>query len=87
MVINSRTLEADDKKKRVTFAGDVEAKRDDFTVFCQNLVVLYVKSDEQKGAEGVSARIDKIVCHGRRQNRSCRGGCGDWGKGRLLSTG
>ncbi len=64
MVINSRTLEADDKKKRVTFSGDVEAKRDDFTVFCQNLVVLYVKSDEQKGAEGVSARIDKIVATG-----------------------
>ncbi len=64
MVINSKTLEADDKKKVVTFSGDVEAKRDDFTVFCQNLVVLYVKSSEQKGAEGVSARIDKIVATG-----------------------
>jgi lipopolysaccharide export system protein LptA len=40
MVIKSKTLEADDNKKRVTFAGDVEAKRDDFTVFCQKLLVL-----------------------------------------------
>ena len=64
MVIKSKTLEADDKKRVVTFEGDVEAKRDDFTVFCQKLVVLYVKSSEQKGAEGVSARIDKIVATG-----------------------
>jgi len=39
MVIKSKTLEADDKKKQVTFAGDVEAKRDDFTVLCEKMVV------------------------------------------------
>ena len=64
MVIKSRTLEADDKKKMVTFSGDVEAKRDDFTVFCRKLLVFYVKSDEEKGAEKASARIDKIVATG-----------------------
>jgi lipopolysaccharide export system protein LptA len=64
MVIKSKTLEADDNKKRVTFAGDVEAKRDDFTVLCQKLVVFYEKSPDQKETEKVSARIDKIVATG-----------------------
>jgi lipopolysaccharide export system protein LptA len=64
MVIKSKTLEADDKKKKITFAGDVEAKRDDFTVLCQKLVVLYEKPSEQKETEEVSARIDRIVATG-----------------------
>jgi lipopolysaccharide export system protein LptA len=64
MVIKSKTLEADDKKKQVTFAGDVEAKRDDFTVHCQKLVVLYEKPEEQKETEKVSARIDRIIATG-----------------------
>lgn len=64
MVIKSKTLEADDKKKKITFAGDVEAKRDDFTVLCQKLVVLYEKPSEQKETEKVSARIDRIVATG-----------------------
>ena len=64
MVIKSKTLEADDKKKKITFAGDVEAKRDDFTVLCNKLVVLYEKPSEQKETEKVSARIDRIVATG-----------------------
>ncbi len=64
MVIKSKTLEADDKKKKITFSGDVEAKRDDFTVLCQKLVVLYEKPSEQKETEEVSARIDRIVATG-----------------------
>jgi lipopolysaccharide export system protein LptA len=64
MVIKSKTLEADDKKKRITFEGNVEAKRDDFTVFCNKLIVFYEKSGEQKKTENVSARIDKIVATG-----------------------
>ena len=64
MVIKSKTLEADDKKKRITFEGNVEAKRDDFTVLCNKLVVFYEKSDEKKKTENVSASIDKIVATG-----------------------
>jgi lipopolysaccharide export system protein LptA len=64
MVIKSKTLEADDKKKRITFEGNVEAIRDDFTVLCNKLVVLYEKSGEQKKTEQVSASIDKIVATG-----------------------
>lgn len=64
MVIKSKTLEADDKKKQVTFEGDVEAKRDDFTVLCQKLVVFYEKAEEKKENETVSASIDKIIATG-----------------------
>lgn len=64
MVINSKTLEADDRKKQVIFAGDVKAERDDFTVFCQKLVVLYKKDEEKKKGTEVSASIDKIIATG-----------------------
>ncbi len=64
MIIKSKTLEADDKKKKVTFAGDVEAKRDDFTVFCQELVILYENVSDQEKGDQVSAQIDKIVASG-----------------------
>ena len=64
MVIKSKILEADDEKKKITFAGDVEAKRDDFTVLCQKLVVFYENPSAQKETEKVSARIDRIVATG-----------------------
>ena len=64
MVIKSKTLEADDNKKRVTFEGDVEAKRDDFTVLCRKLVVFYENPSGPKETEKVSARIDRIVATG-----------------------
>jgi len=34
IVINSTTLEADNKKKTVTFTGDVDAQMDNFAVYC-----------------------------------------------------
>lgn len=64
MVIHSSTLEADDKKGIVIFTGDVEAIRDDFTVYCQNLTVYYEKSPAKKGADEFEAQIDQIVATG-----------------------
>ena len=64
MVINSDMLEADDKKKTIIFTGDVEAKRDDFTVYCQKMVIYYEKSPEKKEAGQGSAKIEKIVATG-----------------------
>lgn len=64
MVIKSKTLEADDRKKQIVFSGDVEAKRDDFTVHCAKLVVFYENTADKKESEAVSARIDKIVATG-----------------------
>ncbi len=64
MVIHSNTLEADDKKRTVIFAGDVEAKRDDFTVYCQEMVIYYEKSPEKTGPREAATKIDKIVATG-----------------------
>jgi len=61
MVIHSNTLEADDKKGTVIFAGDVEAKRDDFTVYCNRMVVYYEKSPGKKDGEEFATRVEKIV--------------------------
>ena len=64
MVIHSDTLEADDKKRTITFTGNVEAKREDFTVYCQNMVIYYEKSPAKKGSEEPSTQIEKIVASG-----------------------
>lgn len=64
IVINSKALEADNKNMTITFTGDVEAKREDFTVYCQQMVVYYEKpADKNKGADE-GTRIDKIVATG-----------------------
>jgi lipopolysaccharide export system protein LptA len=64
MVIHSNTLEADDKKGIVIFTGEVDAQRDDFTVYCHKMVVYYEKSPAKEGSEEFGARIDKIVATG-----------------------
>lgn len=64
MVINSRTLEADDRKKTVEFKDDVEAKTEDFTIHCQLLVVYYEKAPGKKGADESGTRINKIIATG-----------------------
>ncbi|MCD6305615.1 MAG: lipopolysaccharide transport periplasmic protein LptA [Deltaproteobacteria bacterium] len=64
MIIQSNTLEADDKNGIVTFAGDVEAKREDFTVYCRKMVVYYVKLPSREESESVAGRVDRIVATG-----------------------
>jgi lipopolysaccharide export system protein LptA len=64
MIIHSNTLEADDKKGTVIFTGEVDAQRDDFTVYCQKMVVHYGKSPAEKGTEKFAAQIEKIVASG-----------------------
>jgi len=64
MVIHSSTLEADDKKGIIIFTGDVEAKRDDFTVYCQTMTVYYEKSSDPKKSDEFAGRIDRIVAIG-----------------------
>jgi len=64
IVINSNTLEADDKKGTVIFTGDVEAKRDDFTIYCQKMVIHYEKSPEKSDSREAATKIDRIVATG-----------------------
>jgi len=64
IVINSTTLEADNKKKTVTFTGDVEAQMDNFAVYCHKIVVYYEEAPEKKGSGETGTKIDKIVATG-----------------------
>ena len=66
IVINSKTLEADNKKKTVTFKADVKAQMENFTVYCNKMVVYYEdapEKNENKGP-GEGTKIDKIVASG-----------------------
>jgi len=66
IVINSKTLEADNKKKTVTFKADVKAQMENFTVYCNKMVVFYEDAPEknEKKGPGEGTRIDKIVATG-----------------------
>ncbi|MGM0425613.1 MAG: lipopolysaccharide transport periplasmic protein LptA [Thermodesulfobacteriota bacterium] len=64
VVINSNRLEADDQKQTITFWGDVNAHRDDFTIDCQKMVVYLKKSAKTRPKEKESAQIDRIVATG-----------------------
>jgi len=64
IVILSKTLEVDNDKKIVTFTGEVNAKKDDFVVDCQKMLVYY-RSSPDKGKQGEFAQgIDRIVATG-----------------------
>lgn len=64
IVINSTTLEADNKNKTVTFIGDVDAHMDNFAVYCHKIVVYYEEAPEKKGSKETGTKIDKIVATG-----------------------
>ena len=70
IVINSQTLEADNKKKTVTFTDDVKAQMDNFSVYCNKMVVYYVEAPEKKektekkGPVEAGTKIDRIVATG-----------------------
>lgn len=61
--VESKTLELNDKKKIVTFAGNVQAKIDNFAIKCGQMVVYYKGDQDVKkmGAAKVDASIDRIV--------------------------
>jgi lipopolysaccharide export system protein LptA len=60
IVIKSNTLEFDHQSKMVTFSGNVEAKRDDWTIASQKMVVYY--GEKSKGAaQKENMKIEKIV--------------------------
>jgi lipopolysaccharide transport protein LptA len=63
IVIKSDSLEFDHQRKMVTFSGNVDAKRDDWNILCQKMVVYYgEKSKESSQKE--SMKIEKIVAKG-----------------------
>lgn len=63
IVIKSNSLEFDHQRKRVTFSGNVDARRDDWTILCQNMVVYYGEKGKEP-AQKESMKIEKIVATG-----------------------
>ncbi|MCU0594919.1 MAG: hypothetical protein MUC98_05570, partial [Desulfobacterota bacterium] len=60
IVIKSDTLEFDHQRKRVTFSGNVDAKRDDWTIVSQEMVVYYSEKNSQS-AQKDSMKIEKLT--------------------------
>jgi lipopolysaccharide transport protein LptA len=63
IVIKSNTLEFDHQSKMVTFSGNVEAKRDDWTIACQKMIVYYGEKNKES-SQKESMKIEKIVAKG-----------------------
>jgi lipopolysaccharide export system protein LptA len=74
LVIKSNTLEVNDALRIVTFTGDVDAKKDDFTILCSKMLVYYEKLPGQKEGEQGGTKIDKIVASGEVRISRAEGG-------------
>lgn len=74
MVIKSNTLEVNDALRIVTFSGEVDAKKDDFTILCNKMLVYYEKLPGQKEGEVGGTRIDRIVASGEVKITRAEGG-------------
>lgn len=76
-VIKSDSLEIDNKRRVVRFAGNVEATRGDVVIRCSNMLVHYRESETQKQKNAVDQkglRIDRIVAKGDVRVRRAEGG-------------
>jgi len=74
IIIRSNTLEVDDKLKVVTFTGEVNAKKDDFVLDCQKMLVYYENSSGQEGSGEAETKISKIVATGKVRINRTQGG-------------
>jgi len=63
IVINSDSLEFDHQRRQVTFRGNVDAKREDWTIQCQKMVVYYGEKASESPQKD-SMKIDKIIASG-----------------------
>lgn len=67
VVITSNSLESNEQEGIITFLGEVKAKRDDFSIDCEKMVVHLRKAPGGTNGQGTGdpeARIEKIVATG-----------------------
>ncbi len=64
IVITSQTLEFDNKRKVVVFTGNVVAKREDFTINCQKMLLYYLDSQTGRVEGKEELKIDRIIATG-----------------------
>ncbi len=63
IVIKANTLEVDNNDKVVTFTGDVDAKKDDFTITCQRLRLHYRGMFSSETSE--KFEVEQIIATGK----------------------
>jgi lipopolysaccharide export system protein LptA len=63
IVIKSNSLEFDHQRKMVIFSGNVDAKREDWTIVCQKMVIYY-REKGKEAAQKESMKIEKILAKG-----------------------
>lgn len=74
IVIKSNTLEVDNDENMVIFTGNVNAKRYDFTIECQKMLVFYEKLPDQGKTGDGATKINKIVATGQVKITRSQGG-------------
>jgi lipopolysaccharide export system protein LptA len=74
MVIRSNTLEIDAKRQVVKFTGDVDVKRDDFTITCDRMRLYFKNLSENKDMAFENLQVDRIVARGRVKISRAEGG-------------
>ena len=74
MVVKSKTLEVDNAQKLITFTGEVNARRDDFVIDCQKMLLYYeqLPAPEQTGETG--RKIKEIIATGQVRISRSQGG-------------
>ena len=93
IVIKSDTLEFDHQRNQVTFRGNVDAKREDWTIQCHTMVVYYRESPKESASKE-SMKIEKIFAKGDVKITRSSGGLATaeeatyyWDEERLVLTG
>lgn len=64
MTIRSNTLEIEGNRNVVTFSGDVDVERDDFTIHCDKILLYYQNPQGDGSAAMENRRVDKIIATG-----------------------
>ena len=65
IVVKSDTLEMDNKRRIVTFTGNVDARKEDFIINCQKMVLYYNSRSSDRDPEKAETEIDKIIATGK----------------------
>lgn len=65
IVIQSNSLEIDNKNHVITFKGDVDAKEKTFIIQCDELLLYYLDDSAPADSEDPNLRVDRIVAKGR----------------------
>lgn len=73
-VIKSNALEIDNEKKTVTFTGNVDARKDDWIMNCNKMILFYNELTGKGGTDSQKLRVDRIIATGAVQIRRSLGG-------------